>query len=170
MWRASACTTDRLNAASRERAEIVDDLLRRLLGPSAGREMVRPHAGRCAVSTQVRPGFGPTASHHPLSGPTTKNRVGDFGDISCPFAGSEPSQLTTTGTCRRPKSGNFETSSNPCCSQYKTPNTMTYYGGAGSLRRTCLWGRSGDFPVKQGKNREFLQKQPNRASNLPITC
>ncbi len=29
-------------------------------------------------------------------------------------------------------------------------------GGAGSLQRTRLWGRSGDFPVKQGKNREFL--------------
>ena len=28
-------------------------------------------------------------------------------------------------------------------------------GGAGSLERTRLWGRGGDFPVKQGKNREF---------------
>ncbi len=28
-------------------------------------------------------------------------------------------------------------------------------GGAGSLVRTRLWGRSGDFPVKQGRNREF---------------
>ena len=43
-------------------------------------------------------------------------------------------------------------------------------GGGGSPERTRLWGRSGDFPVKQGKNREFLQNQPNRASNLPVTC
>ncbi len=32
-------------------------------------------------------------------------------------------------------------------------------GCAGSLVRTRLWGRSGDFPVKQGKNREFSENQ-----------
>ncbi len=48
-----------------------------------------------------------------------------------------------------------------------TPSDPLFYGGgAGSLRRTCLWGRSGDFPVKQGKNREFFQ--PNRETHLRI--
>ena len=28
-------------------------------------------------------------------------------------------------------------------------------GGAGSLQRTCLCGLGTEFPVKQGKNREF---------------
>ena len=47
-----------------------------------------------------------------------------------------------------------------------TASDPLFYGGAGSLRRTCLWGRSGDFPVKQGKNREFFQ--PNRETHLRI--
>jgi hypothetical protein len=42
--------------------------------------------------------------------------------------------------------------------------------GGGSPERTVLSFQKVEFPVKQGKNREFLQKQPNRASNLPVTC
>ena len=36
-------------------------------------------------------------------------------------------------------------------------------GGAGSLERTRLWGLGAEFPVKQGKNREFSQNQPRIA-------